>query len=428
MKKVFVMFLVFAVVSGVFAGGGSQGQTSSAPASAQKTVNFWYADSDNMGQYVPDGFADRFQQAYPQYTLNATKISGTAADLETQYNSAKMSGNLPDLCFLTLTSFISLGTSGNFYDISGPVASWTDKSNIMTAALDTGLIQGKYMGVGMVPAPITFVYRTDMFEKAGLDPNKPPTTWKELSDYALKLTIHDAQGNIVQGGLDIPSIDYFLNISEPFMLMNGAKVVDEVTGTPYLDDPAVIGTLDFLYGLYKQGVSLPFNWQNGNTIPFMNGTSAMSFIQVNQYQTLITNRPELKDVVKIAPPVQNSKSAAFCGYRLLTIPAESKNVDGAFSLIKYLMTGPEMTIRMNTCGLVPVRTDMKDAYITANPEYGQQVMDTVAVGKGAFIVPWVASLYKFYGPAYEAIMLGQQTPADAMKQAQQQLVADIKNY
>ena len=426
MKKGLVVLLVLAVVSGVFAGGGSQGQASSV--SAQRTVNFWYGDYDNMGLYVPDGVAERFQQAYPQYTLNATKISGTAADFETQYNSAKMSGNLPDLCFLVLTSFISLGTSGNFMDIGSHVASWDDKTNILAASLDTGLIGGKYMGVGVVPAPVVLAYRTDMFEKAGLAPNKPPANWTELSEYALKLTIHDAQGNIVQGGLDIPSIDYFLNICEPFMLMNGAKVVDEVAGTPHLDDPAVIETLDFLYGLYKQGVSLPFNWQNVNSIPFMNGTSAMSFIGVNNYQTLITNRPELEDVVRIAPPIQNKKSSAFCGYRLLTIPAESKNADGAFSLIKFLMTAPEMTIRMNTCGLVPVRTDMQNAFISANPDFGQQVMDTVAVGKGAFIVPWVASLYKFFGPAYEAIMLGQLSPADAMRQAQQELVADIRNY
>jgi hypothetical protein len=38
------------------------------------------------------------------------------------------------------------------------------------------------------------------------------------------------------------------------------------------------------------------------------------------------------------------------------------------------------------------------------------VIDTVAVGKGSYIVPWVSEMRRHWEPAYEAVMLGKMTP------------------
>jgi len=38
------------------------------------------------------------------------------------------------------------------------------------------------------PGPIVLTYRRDLFQDAGLDPNKPPHTWEEFLDYSRRLT------------------------------------------------------------------------------------------------------------------------------------------------------------------------------------------------------------------------------------------------
>ena len=49
--------------------------------------------------------------------------------------------------------------------------------------------QGKYYAYPMLVEPSAVLYyRKDLYEKAGLDPEKPPTTWAELIDNGKKLT------------------------------------------------------------------------------------------------------------------------------------------------------------------------------------------------------------------------------------------------
>lgn len=444
MKKLLALLLCLSMTVSVLAGCGGSEETTQTPAqstateqeeaqaetpaadSGEKTdVLVWLFSADNMQSYVDGGFVDRVNEAFPNYNVKVEVISGTAADMETQYNAAKMSGAVPDAMYVALTTFASFGTRGEWLKLDDYMNGWEGMDDVLESTLNMCKLADGYYGIGMAPAPSVFVYRTDMFEAAGLDPEAPPTNWDELAEYAQKLTIKDAQGNITQGGLDIPSIDTYLNVMAPFMRMNGALVVDEANQEPLLTDPKVIETLEYMYDLYSKGVSLPHDWQKAETVPFLNGTSAMSFMNLDQYVKLVKEKPELKDVVRIASPVGNEMVASFCGYRMMTVPADAKNPDAAWDIIDFIMSKEEMQLRVENQGVIPVRESLNSVYQGLNPETGEKVMETVAVGKGAFIVPWVSTLYKYYGPAHEAIMQGVKTPAEAMEEAQQGILAEI---
>jgi multiple sugar transport system substrate-binding protein len=416
MRKTFALLLCMILVASSIAIGGL--------AEEKTKITFWTITSDNMEPFLAGGFEARFEAAYPQYDLVVEIIPGTAADFETQYNAAKMSGMTPDVAYLTLTSFASLGTRGEFIALDDYINAWDSKDDILEASLNMGKTGESFSGIGCAPAPVLLMYRTDMFEAAGLDPDKPPTNWEELADYAEKLTIKDAQGNVTQAGLDIPSIDYFLNICEPFMLMNGATVVDEVNRTPMLTEPEVIETLEYLYNIYSKRVTLPHDWQKVETIPFMNGIGAMGFQGPDRYYKLLKDNPDLEGKVRMAPPISKIKPATFCGYRLLTVSVNSQIPDAAWDLIDFYMSPDEMAQRVDL-DVIPVRKSLEASYVERYPDYGQFVVEAVSVGKGAFVVPWVATLYKYFGPAYESIMQGLKTPAEAMEEAQRGLLGEI---
>ena len=399
--------------------------TKSAEVKEPTTLKFWTLEMDNMGGYL-DGFVDRFNAANSDIKVEATIIPGTAADFETKLNAAKMSGLTPDCVYIVLSSLAPWGSRGEFLILDDYIAKWDQRADFLDSAIEMGKVGGKYMGLGVYPAPVEFVYRKDMFEAAGLDPAKPPKNWEELKEYAVKLTKKDAKGNIIQAGLDIPTIDFFLNISEPFMLMNGAQVIDEVNMKPMLTEPAVIETLEYLYSLVKEGVSLPHDWQKKETMPFMNGMGAMAFLQVQDIKNLLKNKPELDGKVLFGSPIQNKKAASFCGYRLFSIMKDTKYADQSWKLMDAFCSKEEMKIRVDDWGVIPVRKSLQDLYIQKDIEVNKIIIETVAAGKGAFSIPWVNILYKYYSVAYESIMQGKVTPAEAMKTAQEQILAEIQ--
>lgn len=125
------------------------------------------------------------------------------------------------------------------------------------------------------------------------------------------------------------------------------------------------------------------------------------------------------------PPIKNKKAAAFCGYRLLAIMKDTKYADQSWKLMDAFCSKEEMKVRVDEWGVIPVRKSLQDLYIQKDPEVNKIVLETVAVGKGAFSVPWVNVLYKYYSVAYESIMQGKVSPAEAMKTAQEQILAEI---
>jgi multiple sugar transport system substrate-binding protein len=67
-------------------------------------------------------------------------------------------------------------------------------------SLDGFMVGGQLYGIPMDSASISMYYRKDFFKEAGLDPDKPPTTWDEVAEYGRKLVRKDGNGNIIRAG------------------------------------------------------------------------------------------------------------------------------------------------------------------------------------------------------------------------------------
>lgn len=61
-----------------------------------------------------------------------------------------------------------------------------------------------WYGIPWQRSTIILYYNKDAYKEAGLDPETPPTTWKELEEYAQKLT-KEENGTTTRYGIQIPS-------------------------------------------------------------------------------------------------------------------------------------------------------------------------------------------------------------------------------
>jgi len=66
--------------------------------------------------------------------------------------------------------------------------------------LDGFIVDGKLYAIPMDLASISMYYRKDFFKEAGLDPEKPPTTWEEVAEMGKALTKTDGKGTVTRAG------------------------------------------------------------------------------------------------------------------------------------------------------------------------------------------------------------------------------------
>jgi multiple sugar transport system substrate-binding protein len=94
----------------------------------------------------------------------------------------------PDLIGIDSNEIPVYASKGVLQPIDKIFGEGVDKSSIVAPALQAGTYDGKTYGVPIENTPVLLYYNKKMFAAAGLDPNKPPTTWAEWAADAKKLT------------------------------------------------------------------------------------------------------------------------------------------------------------------------------------------------------------------------------------------------
>lgn len=137
--------------------------------------------SDKVAFKAFDDRVKEFEKANPSITVKAEEYQWTGPTFAVQLAG----GTLPDVFNVPFTDSRTLLQNGQLADITAEVKAlpYADKfnKNVLNVAQDSS---GKIFGIPYGPYAMGLSYNRAIFEKAGLDPNKPPTTWDEIRQYA----------------------------------------------------------------------------------------------------------------------------------------------------------------------------------------------------------------------------------------------------
>lgn len=147
-------------------------------------------------------------------------------------------------------------------------------------------------------------YNKTLFREAGLDPNRPPATWNELVDYAVKLTKRDKSGALRQIGF-IPNWgNSWLYL---YSWQNGGEFMSPDGRTCTMDNKRSVEALEYMVSVYDRlgGAQAVDKFQSGfqpdALDPFLTGKVAM-VINVDQASNFIARfNPDLNFGVAPAP-------------------------------------------------------------------------------------------------------------------------------
>jgi ABC-type glycerol-3-phosphate transport system substrate-binding protein len=422
MKKILVGMAFFVLVCGTLVGLLNPVECKG---NEPVKISFWVGDTKPTQDYFVKAIR-KFEAVHPNINVEITLLPPGAQDIETKLNAAKLSGTYPNVFAAYLVYIGTRGARGEFANLEGYVNKWPDKGDIFDSTYEMGKYKGKLLGLGYAPMPEMLTYRKDYFKEAGLDPAKPPATWDEIADYAVKLTKRDNAGNVIRAGFDIPVTDAFV-FPEQFMRQNGSMVIDEKRQKPSFNDPAAAEALQDIADLYAKKVSIPFDYQKKDIIPFMNGRSAMSILPTSQISRLLEN-PAMADKIALAPVLKRKVKKAFAGYRLFTIGKTCKHPKESWELIKFLMSKEQMKERADVLKVPVVRKSLAKEYMAMDPVNNPIIMDYVEHGKGRAVVPWASLYVKYAEQAYEETLNRQKTAKQALGEAQKALLNELKKF
>jgi multiple sugar transport system substrate-binding protein len=165
------------------------------------TVNCWPPTSDPIDRKNFSDDIASFEKIHPN--IHITPKDEYPCDDPKTFQAKLAGGQMENVFYVYYTDIASVVANGQAADISDYVKDVKGLSDIQPSTLSVFKGPGgKYYGLPRTNYSMGLIYNRTLFTQAGLDPNKPPTTWADVQADAKKIS---ALGNGVVGYADYSS-------------------------------------------------------------------------------------------------------------------------------------------------------------------------------------------------------------------------------
>ncbi|MFQ6003480.1 MAG: extracellular solute-binding protein [Candidatus Zixiibacteriota bacterium] len=355
----------------------------------------------------------QFEKENPNIKVNLTDL--TWSDGHEKIVVAFASGTAPDV--------LELGSDWvpefSYQDVLLDVTSEAEKIKKEFLMWKPATIEERAFGFPWILDTRVLFYNKDLMKKAGLDPEKPPTTWDELIHCceAISELKPEAYGFGANSAEPHRLYKKFL----PFFWANGGKILSDDSRESEINKSEAVKALEFYKKLTQNGM---MDTQAMLDEAFKHNKIGFVISGGWLLNDLRKNHPELSFGICLMPRPEPHRGtpASFAGGEFLVINKKTKNPFEALELIKFL-------IREDNClkicqaigsgfpsargaGLNPYyRTD---PYLTIFQEQLQYAISPPPHPKWVYIEEIIEK-------AVEEVMYDKKSPQDALDEAKSEI-------
>ncbi|GAA4345564.1 ABC transporter substrate-binding protein [Microbacterium rhizosphaerae] len=368
-----------------------------------------------------EAVTDAVVKQYNETHKNQVAITHVPADqYVTKYAQASQSGSLPDILAADLVFMPQIVKNGSAVDLTSLLKKSGAFGHLSPAHEQAATSNGRVYGVPYVADTSLYLYNKDLFAKAGLDPDKPPTTWDGIIQAADAITKlgNGTYGAYISG--DAPgSLAYDFT---PTIWAQGQDVVKK-DGSFDFDNAATQKALGFMQTLYQHGdipASSKTDTGDGFFSVFATGKVGINFSGGNGVNTATLGKsPAFSFGLAPIPGAEDGKFATFSGGDVASITTQSKHQDEAWDFIDWLTSAKTSTdVYLKLPALAP-RTD-----VTVPTTLGEQFTvpaELVKHGQTYVSTHYNDVIASTQGPwlqMFQSVVFDGKDPADATKTAQ----------
>jgi len=395
---------------------------------AQTEVSFYYpvAVGGPITKII-DGYAADFEKENPGIKLKPI-YSGSYQESITKALTAVKSGEPPVTSILLSTDMFTLIDEDAIVPFDDLVKTADDRAwlaSFYPAFMENSQTGGKTWGIPFQRSTIVLYYNKELFKEAGLDPNKPPATWNEMTAYAEKLTKRDASGKVTQWGVQIPSSGFPYWLFQGLAIENGAFLMNSAGTETYYDKPEVIGALQYWVDLVKKYKVHPEGIVEWGTTPkdFFEKKVAMVWTTTGNLTNVKTNA-KFDFGVAMLPAGKQRGSPTGGGHFYIFAKSTPAQRDAAFKFIKWVTTPQRAAQWGIDTGYVAVRADAWETpvmkqYVAGFPA-AAVARDQLPYAKAELSTHENQRVTKALNDGLQAALTGTKTSDAAMKDAQRE--------
>jgi len=411
-------------------------RSTAALAQAPVEISFYYpvAVGGPITKLV-DTFAADFEKENPGIKVKPI-YSGSYQESITKALTAVKSNDAPTMSVLLSTDMFTLIDEEAIVPFDPLIKTADDQAWLKAfypAFMENSQTGGKTWGIPFQRSTIVLYYNKEMFKDAGLDPGKGPATWKEMAEYAQKLTKRDASGKVTQWGVQIHASGF------PYLLFQGLTTENDVqlmnsSGTEtYYDKPAVIEALQYWMDLTTKYKVHPEGIVEWGTTPkdFFERKVAMMWTTTGNL-TNVKNNAKFDFGVAMLPANKRRGSPTGGGNFYIFKQAKPEQQAAALKFIKWI-TAPARAAQWGIdTGYVAVRPDAWET-----PAMKKYVVDfppaAVARDQLQFAVAELSThdnqrVTKALNDGLQAALTGTKTAEQAMKDSQREADRLLRSY
>jgi len=375
-----------------------------------------------------------FEQEYPDIKINyepqpnldekmlPSFAAGTVADITEYYGGT--------------TKFAKAG-------VILPVPEWVKskkeiEEEYWSEALKNRIWEGKYYGIPEeinIESPGLLV-NLSLLEKAGLAipkswyENYGPKTWKELIEFARKLTIFDEEGNIKQIGLGIWGNGYIGERFVSLIWQLGGEYRDPENKVVHFDTPEARKAIEFLLSYLEGPDRVHDVHSTGWYDAFFEGNAAMVIAAPWVAAVIDQNYPDIKYEYFNRPPFIEGSKPYFCaegGWGLI-VAKTSKHPKEAWEYVKFTLRPENHLYWAKKVGSVPSRKELEDAPYYKNSRMWRGVFKILPYGRevGSYTLDPYQMMWGILPSEVNSILLGEKSVDEGLKDIEKRINQMIK--
>lgn len=357
--------------------------------------------AEKIEMWVRTGIGDAFKKVVESYNASHENQVVTTevpfSELVQKYATAIAGGQAPDALSMDLIYNPAFAAAGQLEDLTDWAKSLPYFNSLSPSHVKLGTYQDKIYGLPLSVETSVFAWNKDLYKKAGIDPEKAPTTWEQIEANAEKIRKlgDDTYGFYFSGGGCGGCMIFTFT---PLVWGAGADILSEDSKTATLDTPQMRKAVGFYRDMVKKDlVPASAASDNGTSfLSFTNGKIGQQSLGAFAIGTLVTQYPDINFGVTLIPSV-DGKTSSFAGGDNFVITKGTKKIDAVKEFLEYIYSMDGQKV-MAKYGSLPTRGDIADQVLAGLDPRMQVGLKAISVAKTPYTLQFNDLINSANGP------------------------------